>query len=274
MPSAQEDWSYSSYTNGVEFRHGKSFLQLSQKGDVYEGKIVIQPSAYAAMNRRTKLEFELILMNGYPPWFKETVTNTASITFSFPRLLDGNLKRSGWIVAVGLGDIDDPLPYFSTRFGNFREPEGNHRGGGKGVYWLACKHLQDAVGDGFGKRFPKDTVVQAARRAIDAMMEEHSAEKVGDLLRDSPLENADMPGKLTGQLDKADIELAIDIFNDWPKFDDAQLERLRPILVAVLAGAVRGLARMFQHLNVHSFQVHGRFEGILQMNPAVYVPGP
>jgi hypothetical protein len=69
-----------------------------------------------------------ILMDDNPPWFEETVTNSAGVTFKFPSLLNGNLKRVGWIVAVGLGDID-PLPYFTTAFGDFEELGGSHHGG-------------------------------------------------------------------------------------------------------------------------------------------------
>jgi len=88
------------------------------------------------INRRTIREYQLIIVDGYPPWYKMEVTNTANVTFAFPSLDNGNLRQGGWIVAVGLGDLL-LLPYFSSKLGRFAEipyVPGRHVRGGDGPY--------------------------------------------------------------------------------------------------------------------------------------------
>ena len=264
-------WSYCHKADSVEFRFGQSFLILRLKGNVFEAQISVSCSNCATVNRRTKYEYEQILIHGYPPWFKETVTNSVGVTFSFPSLLNGNLRRGGWIVAVGLGDICDPLPYFTTAFGDFRELGQHHHRGGIGPYWKACNYLKYVVDIRFGTQFPENRIVQAAMKAINGMMEDHTASKTAGLLRNTPLENAEQEGVFASQLDKSQVEFAIKVFNHRNEFTATELKTLQPILRAVLAGAVRGLDMVFAHLNDCSFQIRGDFEAFLDRNPEVYL---
>ncbi len=76
------------------------------------------------------------------------------------------------------------------------------------------------------------------------------------------------PGVYASQLDKSQVESAIEIFNRRGDLTPDEVKTLRPILQAVLAGAVRGLAMVFQHLNDCSFQIRGNFEALLDSNPS------
>jgi hypothetical protein len=93
-------------------------------------------------------------------------------------------------------------------------------------------------------------------------MEYHTASNIVGLLRNTPLENAEKPGVYASQLDKSQVESAIEIFDRRGDLTPDEVKTLRPILQAVLAGAVRGLAMVFQHLNDCSFQIRGNFEAL------------
>jgi hypothetical protein len=265
-------WTHWVEQDYIEFRCGASSLTLMRKGNVYKGEMNIIGSPSLHRPRRTKLQYERIFIHHYPPWYRETVINTANVTFAFPNLLHGNLKRSGWILAIGLGDIKTPTKFFSTNFGDFAEIGGGKFRWGEGTYMTSCKHLQTTIQDRIGGKFPKNEVVEAAVKAIKGMTKHHSASGLWQLLEDTPLENAQYIGALTGALDRTQIEFALSIFNNWSAVSIYEVERLRPILLAVLAGAVRGLSRVFEYLNDYGgTQVKGDFKELLNRNPVVYI---
>jgi hypothetical protein len=108
-------------------------------------------------------------------------------------------------------------------------------------------------------------------KAIDGMMEYHTASNIVGLLWNTPLEDAEKPSAYASQLDKSQVEFAIEVFNHRDDVTLDEVKTLRPILDAMLAGAVRDLAMVFQHLNDCSFQIRGNFEALLDSNPVVYL---
>ena len=176
-------WTYWAEGNYIEFRCRMSYLKLKENGKVYEGEMATagQPLPYPR-HRRTKLQYEQIFIHHYPPWFTETVTNTAKVTFVFPSLRSANIERSGWILATGLGDIMAPTPFFSMGLGDFLEKDGHRGRWGNGTNMESCRHFQTTIEDRIVGRFPEDKVVQAAVKAIEGMRRDHSASGVWQLL--------------------------------------------------------------------------------------------
>jgi hypothetical protein len=143
------------------------------------------------------------------------------VTFQFPSLDEGNLKRAGWIVAIGLRDLDDPLPYFSTKLGQFDrygDALYRHHRGGTGAYYSASIYLQEVIRDQFTlDAFPDpedQNIIATALKEVEDMISHYSASGAGKFLRQCPqLAGAYNDGAFAEQLNSSETALAIDLFN-------------------------------------------------------------
>jgi hypothetical protein len=214
----------------------------------------------------------MIICHGYPPWFRKTVTNVANVEFDFPSLLDGNLRRGGWILVVGLGDLK-PLPYFSRLFGEFEDYQGRHHRGGKDLYWSACRYFQDVINTRFLiSTFPNDKeLLDAAHKVVEDAVKNHNGSITSSIVHGTPLKGATRDGMYAAWLEKSDVEFTINIFNHRGKLTIEEVERLQPMLRAVLAVVVRGIHHVFSYLNDSSFQLHRNIETLVESNSDVYI---
>lgn len=255
LPHCTWKYHYDSFSNSYVFEFGKSFLKLKRRDNYFEARIHAPCEDCNIVARRTKVELELIVMSGYPPWYQNSMKNEHGVAFTFPQLDNRSIARAGWIVAIGLGDAST-LPYFATSFGDF-EPlftGSHHRGPGRGSYWRACRYLLEFISDQLEKVFPDDKRVRLTRQAVDRMLEKHTGSGISSLLDNTPLEGAMLKGRYTDGLNASDIDFAISIFNNL-ELGRPHIDRLKGIILPVLAAANKGLYNVLQHLNTHSFQL-------------------
>ncbi|OQD98923.1 hypothetical protein PENSOL_c008G03731 [Penicillium solitum] len=184
------------------------------------------------------------------------------------------MARAGWIIAIGLGDAM-ALPYFATSFGDFQplSPISHHRGPGQGSYWKGCQYLLKFINGQIREAFPDDPhkeLVQVTNKAIEGMLKDHTGSAISRFINNTPLDNAVCKGKYTDGLGVSDIEFAIDVFNSL-YLERPHIDRLRGILLPVLAGSIRGLHKVLQHLNTHSFQLRGEFNDLVVENDPVFL---
>jgi hypothetical protein len=266
------DASSNSYTFMFSKFGKPSFLALKRHSNYFEADIHAPCRDCHIVNRRTKTELERIIVSGAPPWYQQILQNKHHVAFRFPEPNDRSMARAGWIVAIGLGDAN-ALPYFGTSFGNFRSlsPSSHHRGPSKGSsYWQGCQYLQGFICDQIGKQFPENELVQVTNQAIRGMLDDHTGSGISRFLNHTPLENAVCSGRYTEGLDASDIEFAINVFNSL-YLAESDIQRLRGIMLPVLAGSIRGLHRVLQYLNSRSFQLRGDFNDLVVQNSPVFL---
>jgi hypothetical protein len=229
------------------------------------------------INRRTTQEYRKIIIDGYPPWYVTNVKNIHDVEFKFPSLekdKSRNLERGGWIVAIGLGDLDGPLPYYSKKLAQIEKG----RRGGEGPYKAACEYVRAVIEERFiNGAFPDNndqSIITTARRAIRYMIEEHTLSGTQRFLNEcSELMDAYDLGAFTASLTSKDIEAVIDIFNSREPLDGAEIDFLKINLKPVMAGAMRGLRELFAYFNDLSCQVPSGVEKLIEDNPEIYLEG-
>lgn len=265
---------YDPHSNSYTFLFGKSFLVLKKHEKYFEADIHAPCRDCDIVTRRTKVELESIIISGSPPWYQEMVQNEHCVAFSFPQPDGRSMARAGWIIAIGLGDAK-ALPYFATSFGDFQPlyPISHHRGPGQGSYWKGCQYLLKFINGQIREAFPDDPhneLVQVTNKAIEGILKDHTGSATSHFINNTPLENAFRKGKYSDGLGVSDIEFAIDVFNSL-YLERPQIDRLRRILLPVLAGSIRGLHKVLQHLNTHSFQLRGEFNDLVVENDPVFL---
>jgi hypothetical protein len=240
-----------------------------------------QFNPYHLYYRRNIGEYRRIIVHGYPPWYQTKVTNTAKVMFEVPSLEKGNLKRAGWIVAIGLGDLDDPLPYFSTKLGRFDEygdASYRHHRGGTGAYYCAFTYLQEVIRERFtldAFTDPEDqNIVATAGKEIEDMIRHDSASGAGKFLRQCPqLAGASNDGTFAEQLSSSETALAIELFNHKRPLDAGQISFVKHKIKPIIAGALRGLKSLFVYFNDCDIQIPAGVQKMIDDNPQIYLEG-
>lgn len=229
--------------------------------------------------RRTIREYQRIIIDGYPPWYQMKVTNSANVTFDFPTLDNGNINRGGWIVAIGLGNLD-PLPYFSAKLGTFSafgETGGWHHRDGTGSYRKAFMRLQQVIKERFtSEAFPfveEQNIITTALKEVDCMVENHSASVCKRFLPECPQLTGAYDGTFIAQLNSVEIKRVIDFFNNRKSFDASEVGFCRLRLKPVMAGVLCGLRCLFMYFNDGSFQISAEVEKMIEDNPDIYLEG-
>jgi hypothetical protein len=203
------------------------------------------------------------------------------VTFKFPSLEKGNLKRAGWIVAIGLGDLDDPLPYFSTKLGRFDgygDTYSRHHRAGTGAYYSAFIYLQEVIKDRFTLEAfhdPEDRdIIATAQKEVEDMIRHHSASGAGRFLSQCPrLAGAYNDGAFAEQLNSKETAQAIELFNHKRPLHADEISFLKPNLKPVIAGALRGLKSLFVYFNDCGIQIPAGVQKMIDDNPQIYIEG-
>lgn len=240
-----------------------------------------QFNPYHPYYRRNIGEYRRIIVHGYPPWYKTKVTNIAGVTFDFPSLERDNLRRAGWIVAIGLGDLDDPLPYFSTKLARFDEFGGasyRHHRSGTGAYNSAILYLQEVIKDKIIlDTFPDPEdrhIIETALKEVEDMIICHSASGAGKFVRQClQFSEAYDQGAYAEQLDSSETALAIELFNNKRSLNADQISFVKLKLKPIMAGALRGLQRLYSYFNEEGNQIPAGVQKMIDDNPQIYLEG-
>jgi hypothetical protein len=182
----------------------------------------------------------LRIANGAPPWYRQTFQAWSGVKIDFPVTELRDALRGGWIVAVGLS-IHDPVNAYNGAF--VKE------------YEKACMRVLQTVTEvlipSFGAASPSGRICQHAERILGHMIR-HSTGS-GIPLKDTPFVDCDGVNvkNLVGEYSKEQCMFAIKIFRDqsFVQLDDADQERLEPILVGVLGAAICGMYQWYQYHN-------------------------
>lgn len=88
----------------------------------------------------TKAELT-VLMDGYPPWYRERVVCAHGPSMPFPIRNDADINRGGWVIAVGLADSKTRKPMALYTFPNLAD----HQTDGSYYARTNGSHLRIAV---------------------------------------------------------------------------------------------------------------------------------
>ncbi|KAI2630747.1 hypothetical protein GGR54DRAFT_167462 [Hypoxylon sp. NC1633] len=192
----------------------------------------------------TKATLERML-SGYPPWYRETYTTRAKIDVPFPIASESDIPRGGWIIAVGLTDLDlehqKPLALYRSP----DEPDAPaFRQNGR-AFRYAVARCRDHIRSNIAPHFPQNSDVADALRALDWLVETSTGSGMpeGGLGRSPGHASRALP-----HLRFSDCRFVCDSFNGYAALDDVARTRLEPILFPAMAAAVHGAYEVVQYL--------------------------
>ena len=189
----------------------------------------------------TKDELGRMLV-GWPPWYRQTFKTKSGISVPFPIASDRDIPRAGWILAVGLMDLDqasqEPLALYRCP----NEPlEPGFRQNGV-TFRQAVRRCRDHIRGHISPRFPDNTLINDALAALSHLIDE--------------LTGSGMPegrfsqsrSSRTSHLSYSQCQLAFRLFNDYTVLSDRDTIMLEPILFETLAAAVFGAYEVVEYL--------------------------
>ncbi len=207
----------------------------------------IQGQFQERRSRLTKSELERLL-DGYPPWYRETFTTHAgTVRLAFPTASEADVARGGWIVAVGLMDTSlpaqAPLAVYTCPAGS--EPERPAFRSNGVVFRSAIARCRDHIINSIQPHFPGDANVAAAV----SMLEHLIVEKTGSGIR-SPGQFGEMRSRSSPlpHLSGPDCRFIMKDFNRFQPLDVTDVARYTSILLPAMAAVVHGAYEVVQYL--------------------------
>ncbi|KAI1375023.1 hypothetical protein F4677DRAFT_151367 [Hypoxylon crocopeplum] len=192
----------------------------------------------------TKAELERML-SGFPPWYRETVTTRAKIELPFPISSERDVPRGGWIIAVGLMDLDldrqKPLALYRCP----DEPdEPTFRQNGR-MFRQAVARCRDHIRGNIAPHFPGNQDVADAIKALDWLVDQFTGSGMpeGRIGRGPDHSSRTLP-----HMRYSDCKFVCDNFNEYRELDAAAKARLQPILFPAVSAAVHGAYEVVQYL--------------------------
>ena len=188
----------------------------------------------------TKHELERMLV-GWPPWYREIFQTRSGITVPFPIASNSDIPRAGWIVAVGLMDLDqksqNPLALYRCP----NEPlEPGFRQNGV-IFRQAVRRCREHIRDNISPQFPDNDLISEALGELDKLVDNKTGSSMG---------THSIWVDRAGHLSYSQCQLVFRIFNDYTALSDADKIMLEPMLLETLAAAVLGAYRVVQYLNL------------------------
>jgi hypothetical protein len=214
--------------------------------EVWKGIHLCHIQGHVQSNRRLrKSELEAIL-DGYPPWYRETFVTRGRITLPFPINSESDVARGGWSIALGLADerIDDqaPLPFY--RCANEPEAQGFRRNGV--IYRVAIERCLAHIQRNILPHFPTDINVKAAITMLEYLIAERTVSGIPIPGEFSVGWSASNPRYLTA----SECRFLMQNFNDFRPLDDAERTTLRAMLLPAMAVTVFGAVNVVEYLKV------------------------
>ena len=188
----------------------------------------------------TKHELERMLV-GWPPWYRQSFQTRSGITVPFPIASNSDIPRAGWILAVGLMDLDqasqEPLALWRCP----NEPlESGFRQDGV-TFRQAVRRCRDHIGRNIAPRFPNNHLINDALDILDHLIDDMTGSGVRQLLM--------IWAPRKGHLSYSQCQLVFRMFNDFTVLSDTDKIMLAPILSETLAAAVFGAFEVVEYLN-------------------------
>jgi hypothetical protein len=161
-------WGFSTYTSNDKFvfdAGGAQRLYLKARDQCLVTHLFAEscrpwtPDGDENISSWTKDEIEN-LIDGYPPFYSATILFQNVVRLKFPIHSIDDIRKGGWVLAVKLGRIARPLPfYFESQYTTndaLRKP----------TFQLATEWVRDMVAEPFTKSFPGNNNIDAALRAL------------------------------------------------------------------------------------------------------------
>lgn len=237
-----------------DFVLGKTKLEMFLCGDILCAHI--HGPSRACQKRMTKKECQNILL-GYPPCYRERVVTSQGHTFDYPDQMDGWMKRGGWIIVLGLGQVF-PLKVYVDRGMDYRD---------------ACYRIRDICADDIQAAIP-DRFKAGLRKPLEVvrkMCEQQSGSGIPNELKGTELNDACNYGMYTSGFTKEDCIFAVNLFNRKGPLTAQEIATLEPILDGVLAAAIRGMFHLLDYLKNVGGPMNRRVELLFQKNQKVFL---
>ncbi|KAG4430997.1 hypothetical protein IFR05_013525 [Cadophora sp. M221] len=216
----------------------------------YEGVLIahvhggLQQHALA----RTKNELEMV-MNGYPPFFRDSVRLDHGPVLSFPIRDHRDIPRGGWIIMVGMMNLqrDKPLSLYTVPMHNNSGPDGfidgahDNRTCGR-PFRRAVSRVEEVI-QLIEKSFPGDENIKMVLAALQYMLRTGTGSGV-----ERHLPGRSPRGVINTRFDADTCRYVMQLFNDLTPLEASDVQRLRPILASVLQVAFSGAYEVIQYL--------------------------
>lgn len=218
IPSGDYDIRHS--LHGLRFG---DFVEIEGKGDV-----LVAHLKGTIQRNLTKKTIEGIL-EGYPPWYRESLSLGHGRVAPFPIQSSKDLARAGWVIAVGLGKgIEKPLP-FHVDYEKLNDKP--------------IKRVWEILKYKLKPHFPTDANLEAACGSVYYMWREQTPS--GSMLKFTEDLKREWFKKTT--LNEDARRFAIAIFNDYDVLAEQEKDTLKQILFPVIIAAVSGV-QVIDHL--------------------------
>ena len=192
--------------------------------------------------RLTKAELTA-LMVGYPPWYRERVVCAHSPSIPFPIRSDADIARGGWIIAVGLTELEtrQPTALYIVPNLNDQQPDGSYYKRTNGSHLrLAVERVYDVLK--ILRESIDDPRLEAVIKAVSYMIERGTGSGARRFFPDGSV-----AGGSISQLNAKQCTFAMMLFNEMVPTDE-DVQYLRPILAPVLHAAFEGCYEVIQYL--------------------------
>lgn len=190
----------------------------------------------------TKSELQCLL-EGYPPWYRETFETDTNIKLPFPIRDARDIPRGGWVVAVGLMNrkLDSQKPLRVYRCPD--EPaEPGWRMNGR-TFRMAIVRCRDHIVRNIRPHFVNDPYVNAAVEALNYLIEQ----RTGSGIHCAPLPSPLMDGVLP--LKASDCRFLMNHFNEYSALTDpADMTRYSNMMLPAMTAVVHGAFEVVQYL--------------------------
>lgn len=252
-PILTEDWWVSD--DLLSFHLGSTKLVLTDMGDFYKGHI---EASFKCSNIPWSKEECLSILLGFPPFYRQPCIVSENVKFNHPGKL-GDLRRGGWVIAVGL-----------TRTLDF-ESEAELRDRPSPLYVMSKSNVQDACSR------VRDVVqnIIHIQNIINHLHTEDSAELARSVgrthwtlkkmcsgspsgcLRRLPMDIQIIAktGTCANGLTSEQCQLVVDLFNPIDPWTPDEYAAIRPFLPQVLAAAFLGVYVVLRYYRSNGFQL-------------------
>lgn len=237
LTSAFLSANYGRFSISKDARHiqfGSARLQIFPRGDILVGHIEGETQAcQTASMRMTKKEVEKILGEGYPPFYKEQVRTAQGHIFDYPNQELGWMARGGWIVAIGLSNPEPASLHLKRTY-----------------YSKACIRIEEIIAEDITPAMPKkyQDTLRVANNAVPAMSRNMQLSGLKFRFAGSGLSGLFENGAYTTGLTLQECQFAVSLFNRRGPLTTQEADMLQPILVPVLAAALRGMYHLVDYI--------------------------
>ena len=190
---------------------------------------------------------------GYPPFYRALCVTYDRTAFNHPDMDHSGSRRGGWIIDAGL---THPIPaslYAGSMSRQFHE---------------SCCRVRDIVCDYLLPHFSGEIGEEAASVLRYMRVGESGSgaySRISGELRELTV------GRCSQGLTAEQCVFAVSIFDHKETLSETERLILHPIVVPVLAAAVRGVHDIYQYINNESVKMDITVQALFLENPVVYL---